>query len=319
MTSSVDKKTNVGYEKKPLPQPPQNKATSSTMGRKINLVSDDKVVSGNNKKSEKEIKTYASNKLNDTQNRQTDTRRSENEAIVIPSDSTGDISEISISNLPEGARIVKLESMTEGDKKKLKTLCTNYLTAAVKLQQFQDQQVAIEKKEVAIEKKEAALEEKKLLIQQLQRDKKLEEDRLNIEKEVRQLEIKRNAVKTVLSQNILRTSIDAICSFVSQADLDKIKCDLGNKECLIIAEDGMDSVLIPFLKAHDTKIVDLTIFKDEIHGNALIKLFKALPETQVTKVIISKIRQSTMTTEELTTMSLTKKSLASRGFTITLN
>jgi hypothetical protein len=338
MTSSLNRKTNVDGPKKPLPVPPQKHALpSSTMGRRINLVSEDK--SGNNKKTEKEIKEIATKKFNPSQ---------------MISDEP--LSEAALAKLPKGAKLVKFESLPEEAQKELGVLLEAYAIAAEKLHRFQEQSAKNEKlaaeieklktdlkakkasikaqeasikareasikaqetnvqaKEASVKVKEDVLEKKEVLKQQLQKEKKIEEDK--------QLENTRNAVKTGLSQSVLRisselsNSISILCNSVSQANLDKIGFDKG---CLTIAEDGMESVLIPFLKSHDTKVVDLTIFKEEIHGNALINLFKALPETQVTKVIIAKVRRAIMTTEELNALLSVKKALASRGFTIALS
>ena len=216
--------------------------------------------------------------------------KTEEITIKVPRGFKGNVNEISMNNLPEGARIVKLNPMSEDDKNEVDGLIINCITNAVQLCSINKQQEALDGREAAIREKEAK----------------------------QQLENKRKAIMKFLSEDVLHTTVEILCNFIPQENLDKIKCDLTVKKCFIIDNVGMDCVIIPFLKADPVKEVDLTIFKDEIHGDALIKLFKALPETQVNKVVIAKVRQVIMTTEELTTMTLTKKSLASRGFTIVL-
>ncbi len=116
-------------------------------------------------------------------------------------------------------------------------------------------------------------------------------------KEIAEAEAKRDA-GLAKRQQIIRMAVSTflpkvfdnktpLTNTLTQDDLDTISFSKENK-CLTIDEKGMKSTIIPFIKKNPTKIVDLTQFKDEVQGKALVELFRVLPETKVEKVIVAR-------------------------------
>jgi hypothetical protein len=312
----------VVHVKKTLPQLPKSTKASSLMGRKIDVSGEElnKTIINDyvtkNRKLEKPIEDKTGAKAEKQEKNNLNGQQNDRFGYIVPPDWKGDVSKLTKDNLPEGTKVVKLVDMNEEDKQELSNLITDYVRDEIKLHKLQDQQAVIKAEKAAIDARKKALEEKQAALGEKQTALQAKKVAIAADR----IEIKKNAVKTVLAEKVLNTTMETLCNFVSQDDLEKITCDLDDKKCLIMGEEGVDSVIIPFLKAHSSiKVVNLGFFKDEIHGNALIKLFKALPETEVNKVIIAKVRKAIMTTDELTTIALTKSALASRGFTIALS
>jgi hypothetical protein len=135
----------------------------------------------------------------------------------------------------------------------------------------------------------------------LERQSKASEDRI--------IENRREAVRAGLSQKVFGVEKAILLQTITQNDLDKISCDLQVKKCFITDTPGVESVILPFLKAKNITTLNLLLFKDEITPKAMIALFKGLPETKVTTVILAK----TLTAEETAAKEVAEQTIAKLG------
>lgn len=99
---------------------------------------------------------------------------------------------------------------------------------------------------------------------------------------------------------------------ISEDLLVKLKVVM-QKQCLIVDELEMNSIILPYIINNRIDKVDLGAFKDEISENALLRFFEALPRTSLTKVIISKPLSET----EYKAKTIALSQLAARGLVIT--
>ncbi len=140
---------------------------------------------------------------------------------------------------------------------------------------------------VVLQGKQTALHGQAKTIQDARATNQTEIDEIKKKEE----ENKRNAVKNILPK-VFNSTFEILSKHININDLDLIGCNLSKeKQCLIVDEVGMDKVIIPIIKGNSSiTLANLSLFKDEIHGRSLIKLFEAIPETNVRAVVIPKVK-----------------------------
>ena len=175
----------------------------------------------------------------------------------------------------------------ESEEKEIKELVQTYLTCSIELEILEARKA----------QHEAEFEQAR-------------NERLQAERE--QLENSRKTVKAVLAM-ALKTDQQNICRMYSQSDLDSMRL-IGKKRCLKIGQEGMDKVILDYLKKNPLPSIDLSCFKDEIHEGALVKFFQALPQTHVNGVVIGKSLDS----EEIKAKAIAERNLANLGRTLTV-
>lgn len=109
-------------------------------------------------------------------------------------------------------------------------------------------------------------------------------------------EILRESVKTILAEFVLKKTVKELNDF-SKEKLNFVTINFAKKH-LITSEEGMQEVIIPLAKKFAVKEIDLSYFKDQINGRALEIFLKAIPDTQITKVTISKAKIAVLNLEE---------------------
>ena len=111
---------------------------------------------------------------------------------------------------------------------------------------------------------------------------------IRISKEARLL---RNKVKNILL-TVFRVTEEVLSKAIQKLGIDLSTMQIhSTKNCLIIDDQAMDRVILPILKSIPTiTVLSLDYADDEIHGNALINLFNALPSTTVQTIRIPKER-----------------------------
>lgn len=154
-------------------------------------------------------------------------------------------------------------------------------------------ETAIKNRNEAIQSRNESIKSREVIIQSCQENIEIRNQKRQ-ELVSKSTEVMKNAVKAILSKNVLKTTQDCLCNF-SGNKLENIQCDLVKKN-LITDEVGMNEVIIPFIKAHKTEVVDLSLFQNEIRGKALQIFLDTITETQVQKVILSKAK--ILTSEE---------------------
>lgn len=270
--------------KKPLPRIPL-KPSSVIQGRKIELIEDISIMTKDKEDLIRDIATIESTL------KQNYGVSNMERLFVIPSSSWNRNQKLTEDNLPEGTIEIPLAPLRDGSKvrvvgrgKDLYNIYSSSLEAVAKLE--------------CMEKKIGD-----------------EIDKIEI---YEQKSVQRRTVITLLAKSVFCVDEKEIVESVSISDIDKIRVDFNKRKCLIIDHWGMKSVIIPFLKTHDIKTVDLRIFKKEINDYALSVLFSEIQDTKVERVILSKERKETMTEDDLKLIKLTKEALKSRNFKIDL-
>lgn len=164
--------------------------------------------------------------------------------------------------------------LSKEDTKQVQTLVATYVESSLKLENLQEtaQIIAKEREEIAIQKNE----------------------------------IRRTAVKGILTR-IFKINEENLLSIFSQEKLDKL--GFQHKR-ITIESDGMSEVIVAYLKTHSLPALDLRSF--DLQNGALESLFKAIPETDVRSICLS--RQ--MTPEELSSKEATEKTLSGLGRTL---
>lgn len=119
-------------------------------------------------------------------------------------------------------------------------------------------------------------------------------------------EVNRKAVNGILTR-IFKVKDEYIKELFSQEKLDK----LGFENRLItIEQEGMNDVIVAYLKNHSIQALDLRNF--DLRNGALERLFSSLPETDVSSICLS--RQ--LSSEELNSKELAEKTLSDLGRTL---
>lgn len=129
-------------------------------------------------------------------------------------------------------------------------------------------------------------------------------------KEESQINEVRKLVKKCLTITF-GTNEETLCKTISQQELDKIFC-VREKKCIGIDDEGMERVILTFVRMHNTERVNLTVFKEEFRGTSLIRLFNEVPKTNVKTVIIAK----QLNDQELQWKTWLESNLADRKFSI---
>lgn len=184
----------------------------------------------------------------------------------------------------------------EEDEIKIKNVLTDYVTAAISLNVLDSKL-----KKINEEKNEI---DEKFQKQQIAYDIQLQE------LHIRAIEATRKIVLKYLP-SVLSTNQETIVSTIPNGEIDKIVC-LKEKQCLGIDDEGMERVILTFVRMHKTERLNLTVFKDEFRGTSLIRLFNEIPKTNVKTVIIAK----QLNDQELQWKTWLESSLADRNFTI---
>jgi hypothetical protein len=180
---------------------------------------------------------------------------------------------------------------------KTQKLVNDYLEASEKVEQLHKQAELIETFKASLEITSAAEEKRKILVAKSQ----------NLAKSQDLLE--KEAVKSILPL-VLQTTPEILSNFAKEK-LDSITCDLKNKN-LITSDEGMDQVIIPFIRSQKTQTVNLVLFRDQINDKALAIFLNAVnsPENSVKKIIISKDKIAKLTdVEKILVITLSKKGI----------
>jgi|694.fasta_scaffold06320_9 hypothetical protein len=210
---------------------------------------------------------------------------------------------------PTTWRSYEVAAKSKADDQEIIGLVTTYFETELQLDALKKSVAEKEQKERDLEQQERDLQKQRetLLSEKAAAVQvEIESQRIIDESKRRVLEANRTAVSKALAK-IFKNTQENILSMFGPEKLDRLQIEARK---INIDSEGMDAIIVSYLKTHSLPALDLRRFN--LQGKALGRLFQALPETDVRSICLAR----SLSQEEVSAKENIEKKLSALGRTL---